>query len=58
MRYSTSSNGVPLKSALKVIANGTFGYSMYDFYCKCSSASRPTPTVIDIFDDHNIVILI
>ena len=27
-------------------------------YCKCSSASRPTPTVIDIFDDHNIVILI
>jgi len=31
MRYSTSNNGVPLKSELKVIDNGTFGYSMYDF---------------------------
>jgi len=28
MRYSTSNNGVPLKSGLKVIENGTFGNSM------------------------------
>jgi len=31
MRYLTSTNGVPLKSGLKITENGTFGYSMYDF---------------------------
>ena len=54
MRYSTSNNGMPLKSGLTVIENNTFGYSSTTSYCKCSSSS----TVFEIFDVDNIVIVI
>jgi len=31
VKYSSLNNGVPLKYGLKVIENGNFGCSMYDF---------------------------